>query len=73
MVDFGEMRNETIQQHSINLEPQKESVKIIKNVKSYTWEVKGIATGEGGLYTDEDFERILKLESKIQKEYGGEV
>jgi len=60
MVDFNEM----IQEHSINLEPQKESVKIIKTTKSYTWEVKGVGTGQGGLYSEEDFERLRKLENK---------
>ncbi len=71
MVDFGEM--EQVQGHTLNLEPQKESVKIIKTTKAYTWEVKGVGSGINGLYTDEDFARLQKLESKISKEYGGEI
>ena len=60
--------NELIEGHN-KLDYAKESVKISKNSKGYTWEVK-IVPEEGDLFSDKDFHRLLKLEGKLFNQYG---
>jgi hypothetical protein len=51
------------------LDYTKESVKISRNSKGYTWEVKIVAE-EGIIFSDKDFERLKALEDKIFQQYG---
>jgi hypothetical protein len=51
------------------LDYTKESVKLTRNSKGYTWEVKIVAE-VGIIFSDKDFERLKALEDKIFQQYG---
>lgn len=48
----------------------RESVKLIRNSKGFTWELRVMGTGANGLYTDDDFKRMKKREEDLFNEYG---
>ena len=62
---------ELIQGHT-PLDYTKESVKLTKNSKGFTWEIKIIGTEANGLFTDSDLKRLSDLNEKLNKEYGKE-
>lgn len=51
------------------LDYTKESVKITRNSKGYTWEYKTIGTGKDGIFTDEDFLRMKNREEEISNQW----
>ena len=49
---------------------QKESVKLVKNSKGYTWELKLLPTGDR--LDDIDLHRLKAYSERLEKEYGGQ-
>lgn len=62
------METETLQRPT-TLDYTKESVKLIRNSKGFTWEIKTVAE-EGLLFSDKDLKRLKKLEEELFQEYG---
>jgi len=67
MVD---LEKETLLPHTAT-DYTKESVKLTRNSKGYTWEIKCVGTETAsGLFSEKDFERHKKLDEKYRNEYG---
>jgi hypothetical protein len=64
------METEIIQGHN-PLDYTKESIKLVRNSKGYTWEYKIVGTDKNGLITDEDLKRLKKRNEELEEEYGG--
>ena len=54
------------------LDYTKESIKLTRNSKGYTWELKVVASGENGIYSDADFKRLKDRNIELDLEYGKE-
>ena len=52
------------------LDYTKESIKLTRNSKGYTWEIKIVGTGKDGIYTDDDFKRLKDRNFELDLEYG---
>lgn len=48
----------------------KESVKLTRNSKGFTWEIKTISSETSGLFSENDLKRLKELEEKLFDEYG---
>jgi hypothetical protein len=60
---------EIIQPHT-PLDITKESIKLTKNSKGFTWEIKIIGSEPNGFFSEADFEKLKKYQKKMQDEYG---
>lgn len=63
------VETELIQGHT-PIDYTKESIKLMRNSKGYTWEIKVIGSGKDGLFEDADLLHLKELNSKIDEEYG---
>jgi len=52
------------------LDYTRESIKLCRNSKGHTWEIKIIGTGTNGILTKEDIERQSKLNDVYETNYG---
>ncbi len=57
--------------HSLNLDPQRESFKLVKTTKSYTWEIKIMPIKEK--LEDSDMQRMKELNEKAMENWGMEI
>ena len=48
----------------------KESVKLVRNTKGFTWEIKICSSDVNGIFNDIDFKRLEDLNKKMEYEYG---
>lgn len=60
---------EIIQPHT-NLDYTKESIKLVKNSKGYTWEVKIIASSIEGVLNQNDLDHLINIDLKLNTLYG---
>jgi hypothetical protein len=67
MVEIGDTLNT-----GIAVDNTKESVKLIRNSKGYTWESK-IVPELGNLLTDADMERLKKRNEWLAENYGDKL
>ena len=63
--------SELIQPHT-PLDYTKESIKLVKNSKGYTWEIKVISTDITNIFSDADMKRLNDLNEKMKGEYSNE-
>ena len=56
------------QEHTIRLDPQKESIKLTKTTKGYTWEIKTMPIGEA--IDEMDLNRIEIINDKMKDKFG---
>ena len=48
----------------------RESIKLIRNSKGFTWEIRLMGNGANGLFTDDDLKRLKAREEELFQEYG---
>lgn len=63
------VETEVLQGHT-SLDYTKESVKLTRNSKGYTWEIKIIGTEPNGVYSEADFKRLKDRNEEMMQLYG---
>jgi len=63
------VETDLLQAHNF-LDVTKESIKLSRNSKGFTWEIKIIGSDPNGLLTEADIKKLDILNNKMQEAYG---
>lgn len=61
---------ETLLPHNLALDYTRESIKLVRTTRSYTWEIKIMPTGE--MISMDDIKRVERINNDMKKTFLGE-